>query len=153
MYTTKIGHIHIKVRNLQRSVEFYSSLLNFSVKEILGNHYAFLSGGEMHHELALQNVGSNALTTFPNSIGLFHVAFEVPDKHSLAKAYLRLKERNLEIIAVNHRISWAMYFSDPDGNGVEIYWDSRKEEGTNNWTGYSVHLDMEKICSECEADA
>ena len=101
-----------------------------------GNHYVFLSGGGFHHEIALQGLGPNAPAPDPRSVGLFHVAFEVPDRQAFAQAYQVLTSAGVPVAAVDHRISWAMYFSDPDGNGLEIYWDTRDQpSGTDLWEG------------------
>src|SRR5690349_11407037 len=79
-YKTKIGHAHLKVRDLQRSIDFYTRFLGLNVTEVVGNHYAFLTAGTYHHEIALQNVGSGAPQPPSRGTGLYHVAFEVPDK-------------------------------------------------------------------------
>ncbi|HLH62122.1 MAG TPA: VOC family protein [Ktedonobacteraceae bacterium] len=145
-YTTKIGHAHLKVRNLQRSIDFYTRFLGLRVTEQVGNAYVFLTGGAFHHEIALQNVGSNAPQPPSHGTGLYHVAFEVPDKRSFAAAYRALKEAVIPVAPVDHYISWAMYFDDPDGNGLEIYWDTRSEPGGRElWHGENISLPEEKI--------
>jgi len=146
MYQTKIGHAHLKVRNLDRAVEFYTRFLNLQVAERVGDQYVFLSGGDLHHEVALQNVGPNAPQPHSCGTGLYHIAFEVPDRRSLAMAYQNLAKAGVNIALVDHLISWAIYFSDPDGNGLEIYWDTRSEPGgTRLWRGRNVPLPEEKI--------
>ena len=146
MYRTKLGHVHIKVSDLNRSIEFYTRFFNLKVVERIGSHYAFLSGSEAHHELALQNVGPHAPQPEPDGIGLYHIAFEVPDRASFANAYKTLTNAEIEVYPVNHFISWALYFSDPDGNGLEIYLDTRKEsQGDHLWHGYSEPLSREEI--------
>ncbi len=114
----KIGHTHLKVRNLEISTRFYQEFFGLKVREQVGR-FVFLSGTEMHHEIALQEVGPNAPTPGRYDVGLFHVAFEVPDKRSLAERYRYLLEQGKQVIAVDHRISTAIYFNDPDGNGLE----------------------------------
>ena len=132
----KIGHVHLKVRNLARSIDFYREYLDMKTTEQLADNIAFMSAGERHHELALQEVGSNAAIPKRQDVGLFHVAFEVPGKQALAETYHKLKKGGLPVYPVNHRISWALYFSDPDGNGVEVYWDTRgTEHGVDLWDG------------------
>jgi catechol 2,3-dioxygenase len=84
MYSTKIGHAHLKVRDLDRAIAFYKRFLNLQVMERVGDQYVFMTGGDMHHEIALQNVGPNAPGDNPQGVGLYHVAFEVPNKRSLA---------------------------------------------------------------------
>lgn len=147
-YTTKIGHAHLKVRDLQRAIEFYQRFLSMNLVEQVGNQYAFLSTGEFHHDIALQQVGAQAPSNPPYSVGLYHIAFEVPDKISFAKAYAALIEAGVAVAPVDHLISWAMYFDDPDGNGLEIYWDTRAIEGGEPlWRGRNVELSAEKILS------
>lgn len=141
-YTTKIGHAHLKVRNLDRSIGFYTHYLNMHVTERVGNSYVFLTSGAFHHEIALQYVGPDAPQPPAHSTGLYHVAFEVPDKRSFAAAYQALKRDGIEVAPVDHYISWAMYFDDPDGNGLEIYWDTRNEpHGRRLWHGDNAQLD------------
>lgn len=145
-YQTKIGHAHLKVRDLERAIAFYTRFFNLRLTERVGNQYAFLSGGDFHHEIALQNVGPDAPAPLPRSTGLYHVAFEVPDKRSLALAYQRLLEAGIPVATVDHLISWALYFSDPDGNGLEIYWDTRSESfGDTLWCGRNKPLPREKL--------
>jgi catechol 2,3-dioxygenase len=145
-FRAKIGHGHIKVRDLNRAIAFYTQFLNLKVTEIVGGSYAFLTSGELHHDLALQAVGPNAADQHPYGIGLFHIAFEVPDAHSLAQAYKALTDGGIAVATVDHLISWAIYFDDPDGNGLEIYWDTRKEpNGTDLWYGRNEPLPREKL--------
>ncbi len=146
MYKPRIAHTHLKVRDLRVAVDFYSGFLKLKVTEIVADRYAFLSGGSSHHEIALQQVGANAPQPPRFSTGLYHVAFEVPDNKSFALAYQSLTETDVSICLVDHLISWAMYFSDPDGNGLEIYVDTRKEaDGRDLWHGENLPLDRETI--------
>lgn len=152
-YTTKIGHAHLKVRDLQRSIEFYQRFLSLNLVEQVGNQYAFLSTGECHHDIALQQVGSQAPSTPRYSVGLYHIAFEVPDQVSFAKAYLALTEAGVAVAAVDHLISWALYFDDPDGNGLEIYLDMREtKDGQPLWHGRNVELSSDKILSILQSE-
>ena len=145
-YSTKIGHAHLKVRDLQRSVDFYTRFLGLHVTEQVDNAYVFLTGGAFHHEIALQNVGSNAPHPPAHGTGLYHVAFEVPDKRSFAAAFRTLTVAGVPVATVDHFISWAMYFDDPDGNGLEIYWDTRDEpSGRQLWRGENTPLPEETI--------
>lgn len=145
-YRIKIGHAHLKVRDLDRSIEFYSRFLGFHLVERIGNQYAFLTGGDLHHEIALQNVGPYAPVPAPHGTGLYHVAFEVPDRGAFAQAYRTISEGGVEVHTVDHLISWAMYFADPDGNGLEIYWDTRQEPGGQKlWHGMNLPLEHDKI--------
>lgn len=145
----KIGHTHLKVRELERSIAFYTRYLGLHVTEIVGN-FAFLTGTHMHHEIALQALGMDAPAPHPYGVGLFHIAFEVPDKRTFAAAYQRLTEDGVFVGPVNHvGISWAMYFNDPDGNGLEIYVDTRAEEGEDGtWRGRNRGLPPATILAE-----
>lgn len=145
-YNTKIGHAHLKVHDLQRSIDFYTRFFALEVNEVVGNHYAFLTGGAFYHEIALQNVGPDAPKPLARGTGLYHVAFEVPDKRSFALAFRSLRDAGITVLAVDHFISWAMYFDDPDGNGLEIYWDTRNEpHGRSLWHGDNAPIDEETI--------
>ncbi|MCB0210380.1 MAG: VOC family protein [Anaerolineae bacterium] len=146
LYKTKIGHAHLKVRDIDRAVAFYTTFFDLDVIERVGDHYVFLSGGEFHHEIALQNVGSMAPAAPSHGVGLYHVAFEVPDKRSFALAYQALAEAGVSVGIVDHLISWAMYFNDPDGNGLEIYWDTRREPGGQHlWHGRNLPLSADQV--------
>jgi catechol 2,3-dioxygenase len=148
MYQTRIGHAHLKVRNLDRAIGFYTRFLGLHEVERVGNHYAFLTGGGMHHEIALQNVGPQASQPGPYSTGLYHVAFEVPDKRALAEAYFALAEAGVDVGPVDHLISWAIYFNDPDGNGLEIYCDTRADQhGATLWHGRNLPLTEQQLRS------
>jgi len=132
----KIGHVHLKIRNLDKSVVFYQRYLGMKITEQIADTFVFMSAGEMHHELALQEVGSNAATPKRHDVGLYHIAFEVPDKKTLIETYKKLQKDGVAVYPVDHRISWALYFSDPDGNGIEVYWDTRgTEHGVQIWEG------------------
>lgn len=132
----RIGHVHLKVRDIKKSVDFYKNYLNMEVTENLNDSFVFMSAGNMHHELALQEVGKNAALPGRYDVGLYHVAFEVPYKQTLIEAYRNIKHDGIEVYSVDHRISWALYFNDPDGNGIEVYWDTRDQKGgVEKWEG------------------
>lgn len=146
----KIGHAHLKVRDLERSVRFYQDAFGLKVRERIAG-FVFMSGTDMHHEIALQEVGPHARLPGRFDVGLFHVAFEVPDKHALAERYRYLVEHGMRVAAVDHRISWALYFSDPDGNGLEIYCDTRDDpNGAHDWRGGDRLLTEEMMMAELE---
>ena len=150
-YKTKLGHAHIKVRDLDRAIDFYSRFLGMQLTERVGSDYAFLTASGYHHELALQNVGPGAATPPEPSIGLYHIAFEVPDRLSFARAYKSLVDAGVRVGTVDHLISWAIYLHDPDGNGIEIYWDTRNEPGGRVlWRGENVPLPADKILQALE---
>ena len=144
----KLGHVHLKVRDLDAAQEFYVSLLGARVTERLGASFAFLSLGESHHDLALQAVGPAAPGPACAAVGLYHVAFELPDKAAFARAWGRLAGVRREASAVDHRIAWSIYCADPDGNGVELFVDTRADVGgATLWRGASVPLDEATIAA------
>lgn len=150
-YSTRIGHAHLKVRDLDRATAFYTRFFSLEIVERVGDAYVFLSGGEFHHEIALQNVGMYAPVPPREGTGLYHVAFEVPDKLSFAHAYKALTDEGLQVATVDHCISWAMYFDDPDGNGLEIYWDTRNEpDGVKHWRGINLPLEADDVLAVLE---
>ncbi|MBP7692503.1 MAG: VOC family protein [Anaerolineales bacterium] len=154
MYRTKIGHAHLKVRDLERACAFYSQFFDLHLVEQIGSQYAFLSGGDFHHELALQQVGPDAPGPDARGVGLYHVAFEVPDRASFARAYQALRAAGVPVAAVDHWISWAMYFDDPDGNGLEIYVDTRRApDGRRLWHGENRELADSRILAALERAA
>lgn len=147
-YRPRIGHAHLKVGDLERAIRFYREFLQLEITERVGNRYAFLSAGTFHHDLALQEVGPNAPRPEPWGTGLYHVAFEVQSQRELALAYQRLKQGAIPLIAVDHLISWAIYFEDPDGNGLEIYWDTRTQPfGSTTWQGQNLPLPENTLLS------
>ena len=138
----KLGHVHLKVRDLDAAVDFYVTLLGMRVTERAGGRFAFLSASAAHHDLALQAVGSDAPGPAFHAVGLYHVAFELPDRRAFAAAWQRLRVMGHEATAADHRISWALYCADPAGNGVELYVDTRADVGgATLWRGASVPLD------------
>jgi Predicted ring-cleavage extradiol dioxygenase len=146
MYTTIVSHVHLKIRDLGRAIAFYTQFFNLNVVERVGDNYAFLTGSAVHHEITLQNVGPHAPQPHSFGTGLYHVAFEVPDQRSLALAYQTLRDAGVAVAPVNHLISWALYFNDPDGNGLELFWDTRQEpSSTALWRGQNVLLPEEKL--------
>lgn len=152
-YGTRIGHAHLKVRDLQRSVEFYTRFLGLKLVEQLDGKYAFLSGGQAHHEIALQQLGPGAAPSDPSAIGLYHVAFEAPDRRSLALAFSALRQSGVDVSAVDHGISWALYFADPDGNGLELYVDIRRPDQLGAlWRGYAAALTSHEVLAELRTE-
>lgn len=135
----KIGHAHLKVRDIEKSIEFYTRVLGFKTSEAIPGQFAFLTGGEMHHELALQQAHPSAPSASPRALGLYHVAFEVASREELAEAVTKLESYGLEVHLVDHGISLAAYTNDLDGNGLEIYLDTRQSEsGRQIWAGQST---------------
>lgn len=139
--TARIGHAHLHVRDLQRAIDFYTNTVGLTVTELVGNRFAFLSAGHHHHDLALQAIGSQAPDARPGTPGLYHVAFEAQTPQDFDELWTAVEAQGLQPASVNHGISWALYFDDPDGNGVEIYLDRRTQPGgTKLWNGQSAQL-------------
>lgn len=140
---SKLGHVHLKVRDLDDSVAFYRDVLGLSVTERYAN-YAFLTFGDRHHDVALQAVGPDA--SGPRmGVGLYHAAFEVESPDALRRTAERLSDRGVSVTPVDHRISKALYFDDPDGNGVEVYLDTREETGREEWRGENGWFDPQSL--------
>ena len=120
-----IGHVHLKVADLQRAIDFYSGVLGFQVQQRVGNQVAFLSAGGYHHHLGLNTWESKGGSPPPRtSTGLYHVAIRYPTREALAKALVRLDRAGVELDgAADHGVSEALYLHDPDSNGLELYWD------------------------------
>lgn len=140
MRTRGIGHVHLKVTDLDRAVAFYSEFAGLEMTERVGDRFAFLSAGEKHHDLALQQVDSGACVPREDGVGLYHVAFELHDRATLHAAYQALSAAGHPVSPVDHGISEAIYFRDPDGNGVELYVDTRHRR--NRWEGVSHPLKL-----------
>lgn len=125
----EVGHVHLKVSDLERAVRFYRDVLGFEVTQRMGSHAAFLSAGGYHHHVGLNTWESaGGPPPPPGTTGLYHVAFRYPDRAALARAYRRLIEHSVPLDgASDHGVSEALYLRDPDGNGVELYWDRPAE--------------------------
>ena len=121
MYQATLGHAMLYVRELERAIAFYTSCLNLRVTETVKGQSAFLTSGGPHHELALYARDAGAPAQAEGSVGLCHLAFNVPDKRSFAEAYRQLIDLQIEVSPVDHQVGWGMYFADPDGNMLEIF--------------------------------
>jgi catechol 2,3-dioxygenase len=142
------------VRELEPSITFYTSCLNLRVTEVVKGKVAFLTSGGPHHEVALYARGAGASSAAEGSVGLCHLAFSVPDKRSFAEAYRKLIDANVKVSPVDHQIGWGVYFSDPDGNRLELYCDTRKEpDGASLWHGDNRPLLEARILTQLEASA
>ncbi len=125
-----VGHAHLKVSNLERSVSFYRDVLGLELMQMYGNTAAFLSAGGYHHHLGLNTWESlNGDRPPRGTTGLFHVAFLYPDRAALGKAVAQVLSSGISLTgASDHGVSEAVYFDDPDGNGIELYRDRAREE-------------------------
>ncbi|MFZ6027582.1 MAG: VOC family protein [Chloroflexota bacterium] len=145
-YRVKLGHVQLKVRNLERSIRFYIRYLGMRLVERTGNAYAFLASDDSHHELALQNLGAGGHLPEAESTGLAVLGFQVADAVALAQVYKHLIHANVPVKAVDHMVRWALYFKDPDGHEVEVYLDIRHLPGkADYWQGRDTQLPPEKI--------
>ncbi len=125
----RIGHVHLKVADLERSLGFYSGVLGFELVQRMGHQAAFISAGGYHHHIGLNTWESLGGKPPPRgSTGLYHTAILYPTRPLLADALRRLIAAKIELDgAADHGVSEALYLHDPDHNGVELYWDRPKE--------------------------
>ncbi|MDA9554606.1 VOC family protein [Pelobium sp.] len=127
---TRIGHVHLKVGNLERSIAFYADLLGFTITQRYGDQAVFLSAGGYHHHIGLNTwYSKDASPASQRAPGLFHTAILFPDRKDLAVILKRLLAHQYPLTgAADHGVSEAIYLNDPDQNGVELYWDKPKEQ-------------------------
>ncbi|HMS54224.1 MAG TPA: VOC family protein [Fimbriimonadaceae bacterium] len=127
---TRIGHVHLKVSDLEQSIRFYCDVLGFELTQRYGSQAAFLSAGGYHHHIGLNTWSSRGGgAPAPGTTGLFHAAILYPSRAALGKAVRRLLELGIPIDgASEHGVSEAVYLRDPDGNGLELYWDRPEAE-------------------------
>jgi catechol 2,3-dioxygenase len=138
-----IGHIHLKVADLDRAVSFYSGVLGFEVTARMGPSAAFLSAGGYHHHLGLNTWESR--NGSPGTTGLYHAAIRYPDRAALADALRRLVDAHIPLDgASDHGVSEALYLRDPDGNGLELYWDRPKAQWPRAADG-SIQMTTERL--------
>src|SRR6188768_3069686 len=151
---TRIGHVHLKVADLDRALEFYRDLLGFEVTMMYGSQAAFISAGGYHHHIGLNTWHSKGLTPAPvNSVGLYHTAIVYPTRKDLAIIFDRLRRAYYPLTgASDHGVSEAIYLDDPDGNGVELYWDRPRELWPKQSDGsldmFTQALDLEDLLTE-----
>lgn len=145
---TRIGHVHLKVSDLQRSIDFYCGLLGFELMIRYGAEAAFVSAGGYHHHIGLNVWYSKGQPPAPEaSPGLFHTAILYPERRDLAVALRRLLDADYPLTgASDHGVSEAIYLDDPDRNGVELYWDRPREgwprDEAGKLTMYTRRLDI-----------
>ncbi|MEX0647721.1 MAG: VOC family protein [Balneolaceae bacterium] len=153
---TRIGHIHLKVADLDRALSFYRDLLGFELTTMYGDQAAFISAGGYHHHIGLNTWHSKGAPPAPQrSAGLFHTAILYPTRKDLAEILKRLMDAKYPVSgASDHGVSEAIYLNDPDGNGVELYRDRPKNEWKYHPDGSVVmvteRLDLDNLLQELE---
>ena len=151
---TRIGHVHLKVSNLDRSLEFYCGVLGFQLMQMYGGQAAFISAGGYHHHIGLNTwYSKNASPADIHSVGLFHTAILFPTRKDLATILERLRKVSYPLTgASDHGVSEALYLDDPDKNGVELYWDRPMERWPRTENGsidmFTRPLDLEGLLRE-----
>ena len=140
----RIGHVHLKVADLKRSLDFYCGVLGFQLMQRYGEEAAFISAGGYHHHIALNTWESaGGKPPPPNATGLYHVAILYPGRAQLADALARLRQANIPLEgASDHGVSEALYLRDPDSNGVELCWDRPRELWPRSPTGVCIGEDL-----------
>jgi catechol 2,3-dioxygenase len=147
----RIGHVHLKVADLERAIHFYRDILGFQVTQRYGSQAAFLSAGGYHHHIGLNTWESQGGSPpHPRATGLYHLAILYPTRAELADALKRLIKAGIPLEgASDHGVSEALYLRDPDDNGVELYWDRPKEEWPRTPDGglnmVTERLDLEDL--------
>jgi catechol 2,3-dioxygenase len=150
----RIGHVHLKVANLERAIRFYSGVLGLEVTQRMGDSAAFLSAGGYHHHIGLntwESLGGSPPP--PGTTGLYHTAILYPTRPALAEVFHRVLTAQIPFEgAADHGVSEALYLRDPDDNGVELYWDRPKELWPRTPDGrlamYIRRLDLKDLLSE-----
>ncbi|MBT9384924.1 VOC family protein [Pseudooceanicola sp. CBS1P-1] len=147
----RLGHVHLKVADLDRAIDFYSGILGLTVTQRYGRAAAFLSAGGYHHHIGLNTWESrDGEPPAKGTTGLYHLALLYPDRASLADALRRLEEAGVTIdAAYDHGVSEAIYLNDPDGNGVELYYDRPEDQWPRQPDGqlamYSAPMELESL--------
>jgi catechol 2,3-dioxygenase len=151
-----IGHVHLKVADIERSLRFWRDVLGFEVQEILGDQAAFLSAGGYHHHIGLNTWESrDGPPPARGTTGLYHVAIRYPTRKALAEAVRDVVQAGIPLHgASDHGVSEAIYLADPDANGVELYWDRPRDEWPRDADGHltmvTERLDLEGLIAELE---
>jgi catechol 2,3-dioxygenase len=150
----RIGHVHLKVADLERSLAFYCGVLGFELIQRMGDSAAFISAGGYHHNIGLNTWESlGGAPPPPGTTGLYHSAILYPTRASLADALRRVVAAGIPLDgAADHGVSEALYLRDPDENGVELYWDRPKDQWPRNAEGqismYTRRLDLHGLLAE-----
>ena len=151
---TRIGHVHLKVADLERSLKFYRDLLGFQVMDRFGDSAVFISAGGYHHHIGLNTWQSKDAPPAPKrAAGLYHIAILYPTRKDLGVILQRLVDADYKLTgAADHGVSEALYLDDPDSNGVELYWDRPKDQWPVDKDGklhmFSEALDLEGLLKE-----
>jgi catechol 2,3-dioxygenase len=154
---TKIGHVHLKVADLERALGFYRDVLGFQVKQRYGDQAVFIAADDYHHHIGLNTWESKGgQPPAPGTTGLFHTAILYPTRAALADALHRVLEAGIPLDgASDHGVSQALYLRDPDQNGVELYWDRPDSEWPRDGNGeiamFTKRLDVEDLLRAREA--
>ena len=149
-----IGHVHLKVADIDRSLAFWRDVLGFDVMARMGDQAAFISAGGYHHHIGLNTWESKGAGPPPHgTTGLYHVAVRYPDRATLADAVRRVADAGIPLDgASDHGVSEAIYLRDPDGNGVELYRDRPRDEWPKdeegNFTMYTKRLDLDDLLAQ-----
>ena len=153
----RIGHVHLKVADIDRALAFYSGVLGFELTQRIGQQAAFISAGGYHHHIGLNTWESRGGSPPPlGTTGLYHLAILYPVRAQLADALRRLIEAKIPLEgASDHGVSEALYLRDPDDNGVELYWDRPREQWPRTADGeltmFTHRLDLMELLKEAEA--
>jgi catechol 2,3-dioxygenase len=153
---TRIGHVHLKVSDLDRALAFYRDLLGFELITMYGDQAAFISAGGYHHHIGLNTWHSKGAGPAPlNTAGLYHTAIVYPSRRDLAFIFKRLADAAYPLTgASDHGVSEALYLNDPDGNGVELYWDRTKDMWPKKPDGsiemYTRPLNLQSLLRELD---
>jgi catechol 2,3-dioxygenase len=151
-----IGHVHLKVSDLERALRFYRDVLGFEVMQQMGDQAAFISAGGYHHHIGLNTWESKGGPPPPRgTTGLYHVAIRYPDRKALAKALKRVLDAGVRLDgASDHGVSEALYLRDPDQNGIELYYDRPREEWPRSSDGgvamMTAPVDLRALLDEAE---
>ncbi len=153
----RIGHVHLKVSDVDRALDFYVGVLGFELQQRWGPDAAFISAGGYHHHIGLNSWQSKGGPPPPQgTTGLFHTAILYPTRRALADALRRVSDAGIPLTgASDHGVSEALYLDDPDGNGVELYWDRPQEEWPRAEDGEGVEmftapLDLHDLLAELD---
>ncbi|HEX3624267.1 MAG TPA: VOC family protein [Verrucomicrobiae bacterium] len=150
----RVGHVHLKVADLERALKFYCGVLGFELQQRFGSQAAFISAGGYHHHIGLNTWESKGGSPPPpGTTGLYHVAILYPTRALLADALRRVLAAGIELDgASDHGVSEALYLRDPDNNGVELYWDRPREQWPRTADGglgmFTHRLDLESLLAE-----